>query len=149
MKKATAVLLSALLLAACATKKDTKIDRARVEGRLQEYAELTLKMDPAGLAAMYAPDGELVNPSQPPIRGRAAIQKFLEGFSDFKVLSNSDLPGSTLIDGDISEQLGIYRQKVRSPEGKLFEVSGRLEIAWVKDPSGEWYIAQFAMFPGK
>jgi hypothetical protein len=69
MKKAAAVLLSALLLAACATKKDTKIDRARVEARLQEYSELTLKMDPAGLAAMYAPDGELVNPSQTPDPG--------------------------------------------------------------------------------
>jgi ketosteroid isomerase-like protein len=149
MKKAAAVLLSALLLAACATKKDTKIDRARVEARLQEYSELTLRMDPAGLASMYAPDGELVNPSRPPIRGRAAIQKFLEGFSDFKVLSNSDLPGSTLIDGDTSEQLGTYHQKVRSPEGKLFEVSGRLEIAWVKDASGEWYIAQLETFPGQ
>ena len=84
-----------------------------------------------------------------PIRGRAAIQKFLEGFSDFKVLSNSDLPGSTLIDGDTSEQLGTYHQKVRSPEGKLFEVSGRLEIAWVKDASGEWYIAQLETFPGQ
>jgi ketosteroid isomerase-like protein len=148
MKKAPAVLLAALLLAACATKKDTKIDRARVEARLQQYAELTLKMDPAGLAAMYAPDGELVNPSQPPIRGRAAIQKFLEGFSDFKVLSIEDVPGSTLIDGDTSEQLGTYHQRVRSPEGRIFEVSGRLEIGWVKDPSGEWYISQLATFPG-
>jgi ketosteroid isomerase-like protein len=148
LKKAAAALLSALLLSACATKKDTKIDRARVEARLQEYAELTLKMDLAGLAAMYAPDGELVNPSQPPIRGRAAIQKFLEGFSGFQVLSVADVPGSTLIDGDTSEQLGTYRQKVRSPEGRLFEVSGRLEIAWVKDPSGEWYISQLATFPG-
>ena len=149
MKRSLALVLSTLLVAGCVAKKDTKVDQARVQARLQEYAGLQLKMDAAGLAAMYAPDGELVNPSQPPVRGRAAIQKFIESFSDFKVLANSDMATSTLIDGDASEQLGTYRQKVLSPEGRLFEVSGRLEIGWVKDPSGEWYISQLATFPEK
>jgi ketosteroid isomerase-like protein len=149
MRTAVSIALSALLLTACATKKDTRLDQARVQERLQQYAALTLKMSPAGLAAMYAPDGELVNPSQPPVRGRAAIQKFLEGFSDYTVLSVSDDATSTLIDGDTSEQLGTYHQRVRSPEGRIFEAAGRLEVAWVKDPSGEWYIAQLETFPAK
>ena len=149
MKNGLLLLLAVLAGSGCAGKKDTKVDHARVEARLQHYSELLLRMDAAGLAAMYAADGELVNPSQPPVHGRAAIQKFIEGYSDYKVLSNSDVATSTLIDGDTAEQLGTYHQKVRSPEGRLFDVSGRLEIGWVKDPSGEWYIAQLATFPGK
>ena len=149
MKHGLILLLAVLAVSGCAGKKDTKVDRARVEARLLQYSELLLRMDAAGLAAMYADDGELVNPSQPPVHGRAAIQKFIEGYSDYKVLSNSDVATSTLIDGDTAEQLGTYHQKVRSPEGRLFDLSGRLEIGWVKDPSGEWYIAQLATFPAK
>jgi len=147
MKKAAALALCIPLLAGCAGKKDTKVDRARIEARLQQYSARVLAMDPPGMAALFAPDGEMVNPRQPPVRGRAAIEKFLAGYSDFKVLANSDEPSSILIDGDTAEQIGTYRQSVRSPEGKVFATSGRLEIAWVRDASGEWYIQQWATFP--
>jgi uncharacterized protein (TIGR02246 family) len=149
MKRSTALVLSLFLLAGCAGRKDTKVDRARVEARLQQYSGLVLRMDSAGMAAVFAPDGELVNPRQPPVRGRAEIEKFLAGFADYKVLSNVDVATSTLIDGDAAEQLGTYRQSVRSPGGKVFEASGRLEIGWVKDAAGEWYMAQLATFPEK
>ena len=149
MKRSIALLLFTLFVAGCVAKKDTRVDQARVQARLQQYAALQLKMDAAGLAAMYAPDGELVNPSRPAVKGRAEIQKFIESYSDFKVLENTDLATSTLIDGDTSEQLGTYHQKIRSPEGRTFETSGRLEIGWVKDPDGEWYISQLATFPEK
>ena len=149
MRRRTAFVLCAFLLAGCAGKKDTKVDRAHVEARLQQYSGLLLCMDSAGMAAVFAPDGEMVNPRQPPVKGRAAIEKFLEGFSDFKVLSNEDTATSTLIDGDTAEQIGTYRQSVRSPGGKVFEASGRLEIGWVRDAGGEWLIAQLATFPEK
>jgi hypothetical protein len=43
----------------------------------------------------------------------------------------------------------VYEQSVRSPQGHLFKVSGRLEIEWVKSPSGVWQIMQLATFPAK
>ena len=149
MRRVIPVFLALLALAGCVAKKDTKADQARVEARLQQYSALLLKMDASALASMYAADGELVNPSQPAVKGRAAIEKFIGSFSDFKVLENSDMATSTLIDGDTAEQVGTYHQKVLSPQGHHFEVSGRLEIGWVRDPSGEWYIEQLATYPGK
>ena len=149
MKKGLILAFSALLLAGCATKKDTKADQARVQARLQQYAGLLLKMDAAGIAAMFTPDGAMVNPSQPAVRGRQAIQKYLQSFSDYKVLSNSDEATSLLVDGDAAEQIGTYHESVRSPQGRLFEVSGRLEVNWARDASGEWYIAELGTFPGK
>lgn len=147
MKRTIALLACAAALAGCATKPDTRADRAAVEAGLQRYSEYLLTMNSAGIASMFAPDGEVVNPSQPAVRGREAIRNFIDGFSDFHVLSNADVATSTLIDGSTAEQIGTYRQSVRSPQGHLFDVAGRLEIEWVKEPSGQWLIQQLATFP--
>jgi ketosteroid isomerase-like protein len=148
--KRLAWLACALALSGCVNPKAEKIkfDRAVVEQRLRRYAQLTLAMDTAGMAAMFAPAGELVNPKVPPLRGRDAIAKFLASYSDYKVLEVEDVATSTLIDGDTSEQVGTYRQKVRAPDGQIFEASGRLEINWVHTGPGVWLILQLATFPG-
>lgn len=150
MKRSVAFLAGAALLAGCVNPKAERMqaDRAEVQARLRRYEGLVLAMDVPGIAALFAPDGEMVNPRRPPVHGRGAIVKFLGEYSDFKVLANSDTATSTLIDGDTAEQLGNYHQKVRSPEGKVFETSGRLEIEWVRGAGGEWLIYQFATFPG-
>jgi ketosteroid isomerase-like protein len=147
MKRTATILACLLVLSGCATKVDTRVDKAKVEAALQQYSQLLLSMDSAGIAAMFAPDGEVTNPRQPPVKGRAEIQKFIASFSDFHVLSNTDISTSTLIDGNTAEQLGTYEQSVRSPQGHLFKVSGRLEIEWVKDESGNWQIMQLETFP--
>jgi ketosteroid isomerase-like protein len=149
MKRAAPYLILALVLSACSTKPDTRADKTAVEAGLYRYSQLLLSMDSTGIAGMFAPDGEVVNPSQPAVHGRDAIQKFIASFSDFHVLTNSDTPTSTLIDGNTAEQIGVYEQSVRSPQGHLFKVSGRLEIEWVKSPSGVWQIMQLATFPAK
>jgi uncharacterized protein (TIGR02246 family) len=146
---AAALLVCVMALGGCATKVDTRVDKAKVEAGLQQYSRLLLAMDSAAIAQMFTPDGEVTNPSQPPVKGRAEIQKFIASFSDFHVLSNTDVSTSTLIDGNTAEQLGTYEQSVHSPQGHLFKVSGRLEIEWVKDASGEWKIMQLATFPAK
>ncbi len=138
-----------LLLAGCLHPDVAKIERPRVQARLQHYAELVAAMDTEAIAAMYAPEGEMVNPRQPPVHGREAIQKFLDGYSDYHVLANADTADSTLIDGNQAEQIGTYHQSVRAPSGKVFETGGRLEITWQKNDAGEWEILQLATFPAK
>lgn len=144
-----ALLVLALILGACesASKARLRTDKANVEARLQRYSALLLAADSSAIAAMFAPDGEMVNPRQPPVRGRDAIEKFLRGFSDYHVISNVDEASSTLIDGDTAEQQGTYSQRVRAPSGKLFDANGRFEIEWVRDASGEWLLRQVATFP--
>jgi len=151
MKRATAFFACGLLISGCVNPKVKRMesDRADVLARLHRYEGLMLAMDVPGIAGMFAPDGEMVNPKRPPVHGREAIAKFLGEYSDFKVLANADTATSTLIDGDTAEQLGNYHQKVRSPGGKLFETSGRLEIEWVRGAAGEWLIYQLATFPAE
>ena len=148
MRRLAFLVACGLAMSGCATKVDTRADKAAVEAGLQRYSQLLLAMDSSGIADLFAPEGEVVNPSQPPVHGRAAIRTFIASFSDFHVLSNTDISTSTLIDGNTAEQLGTYEQSVRSPQGHLFKVSGRLEIKWVKDAaSGEWQIMQLETFP--
>lgn len=149
MRRIPIFLVFGLALGGCEHHLDTRIDKAKVEAGLQQYAQLVQNMDYAGVAAMFAPDGELANPTRPSVHGREAIRTFMEGFSDFHVLSNTDTAASTLIDGNTAEQLGTYHQSVRSPQGHLFEVSGRIEVEWEKDASGNWYILQLETFPQK
>jgi ketosteroid isomerase-like protein len=149
MKRSAALLACAVLLAGCVNPKVKKLetDRADVQARLQRYSGLVLGADIPGIAAMFAPEGEMVNPMRPPVHGRDAIGKFLGEYSDYKVLANADTATSTLIDGDTAEQIGTYQQTVRSPAGKVFGTSGRLEVEWVRVASGEWLILQMATFP--
>lgn len=142
-----AALAAFVLLAGCATQPDTRKQKQEVAARLRHYSDLMLAMDSRALADMFAPEGEIVNPRRPPVRGRAAIREFLASYSDFKVLSNEDTQESIVVEGATAEQLGTYRQKVRTPEGTLLEVSGRFEFAWVQDGSGNWLIQQAATFP--
>jgi uncharacterized protein (TIGR02246 family) len=139
----------ALLLCACAAPSHVREDKAAVEARLQHYSALLLAMDARGIAAMFTPDGEMVNPRQPAVRGREAIERFIAGFSDFRVISNDETPASIVIDGNTAEQMGTYHQKVRTPSGTVLEVSGRFEIEWVRATSGDWLLLQVATFPEK
>ncbi len=141
MKRAVAFLACAVLLAGCVNPKVRKmeIDRAEVQARLHRYEGLMLAMDIPAISAMFAPDGEMVNPKRPPVHGRDAIEKFLDEYSDFKVLANADTATSTLIDGDTAEQLGNYHQKVRSPEGKLFDAPTVLRTSSSNEASAASY----------
>ncbi|HEY1848341.1 MAG TPA: DUF4440 domain-containing protein, partial [Opitutaceae bacterium] len=134
------VLACALAAFGCESPKakHADVDRAAVQSWLRRYSDLMLAMDTQALSAMFAPDGLLANPKRPPVRGPEAIKKFLDGFADFKVLSNEDTAATTVVDGDTAEQTGTYSQKVRSPDGQVFDTKGRLEVEWMRAPSGQW-----------
>ena len=135
---------------ACSGERPVGIpsDQARVEAELALYSELVLAMDHAGIAALFAPEGEIVNPGQAPVHGRAAIEAFLSGFSGYRVLSNSVVPSSTQVTGEQAVQVGQYRQRVRTPDGKVLEVSGSFRAEWVRNGSHQWLIQRMSTTPG-
>jgi uncharacterized protein (TIGR02246 family) len=104
-------------------------------------------MDHAGIAAMFAPDGEIVNPGRDPIKGRGAIQGFLEQFAGFEVINEMMVPRTTTVDGNHATQMGTYRQRVRGPDGNVIDVSGTFVLDWIRDSSGVWLIQRAATTP--
>jgi len=121
--------------------------QAQVEAALGRYAALVLAMDHAGIAAMFAAEGAIVNDGQPPIRGPVKIRAFLESFSGYKVLANDMETSRTVVEGETAVQEGTYHQRVRTPEGKVLEVSGRFEVRWARSGPGEWLIEQMGTQP--
>lgn len=156
-----ALLLSVAMLAACSqhpngarseptsqsSPSPTSSEEVRVNSALRRYSALVLAMDHSGIAALFAEDGEIANEGQAPIRGRASIQGFLSAFSAYKVLENSTTPSITTVHGKTALQQGSYRQRVRTPQGGVVEVSGNFTAEWVRDSTGEWLIQRMGTRP--
>lgn len=144
----TAALASALLLgaAACAAQPKASAER-EVETAFRRYCVLLLAMDHAGIAGMFSSDGEIVNAGQAPIRGPAAINAFLAGFSDYHILAYTTDPAQTRVTGDYASLGSIYHERVRLPDGRVVEVSGHLEALWRRSTRGRWYVTRMATRP--
>jgi len=118
-----------------------------VQAALAHYADLVQKMDSPGIAAMFAPDGEIVNPGQTPVHGPAAIEAFLKQFEGFKVLSETMTADTTTVTGASAVQTGSYRQTVRTPDGQTLNVSGGFEAEWIRDAAGVWRLRRLGTKP--
>jgi ketosteroid isomerase-like protein len=113
---------------------------------LNKFAQLSRDMDAAGIAAMYAREGEIVNPGQDAIKGRAAIEAFLRRFAEYKVLEYELTPTSTTSDKNNVTQKGTLHQRVRTPQGQIVEVSGTFTAEWVLEDF-IWHIKRMTTAP--
>jgi ketosteroid isomerase-like protein len=145
--------LAMLALGACATAAPRPAASASagsgagVEAAFGHYCDLLRAMDHAGIAAMFAADGEVDNPGAAPIRGPAAIDGFLQGFSDYHVLSYTTEEVRTVVHGEAAQTTAIFHQRVRVPQGNVVEVSGRLEAHWVRTGKDGWRVQRMATGP--
>lgn len=119
----------------------------QVNKALQHYASLMLNMDYKGIAAVFAPSGEIVNPGQKSIQGREAIEQFLSGFSAYRILSYNVTPASTIVDGDTAIQTGSFKQRVRIPIGDIVEPSGSFKAEWVHNHVDQWQLQRMSTKP--
>jgi ketosteroid isomerase-like protein len=117
-----------------------------VDLMLNKLAQLSRDMDAAGVAKLYARDGEIANPGQEAIKGRAAIEAFLEKFADYKILEYVLTPSATAGDKNGVTQKGTFHQRVRTPDGQIVEVSGTFTAEWVLEDF-IWHIKRMTTAP--
>lgn len=122
-------------------------DAAAVDATLRQYASMVTAMDHAGIAAMFTPDGEIVNPGQVSIKGREAIDRMLSAFAGFQIIENETIPTSTTTTGDSATQTGTYHQRVRIPSGETVNVSGTFRAEWRRASNGQWLIQRMETAP--
>lgn len=150
MKATTArFLLIAIALGAlssCATI--AAVDRRpEVDAALQHYSDLVLHMDNAGIASLFAADGELKNTDRAPVYGPAAVRAFLDTFKDTRVLVYRIHADATSVRGDTAAQSGTYHEKVTMPNQQTVDVSGHFDVVWVRTADGRWLIQQMLTTP--
>jgi uncharacterized protein (TIGR02246 family) len=120
-----------------------------IDAMLQRYARRLMSMDNHGIAMMFEPDGMVLNAGEQPIHGRKAIERFLSGFSAYKVLGYTITPLRTVVAGNTATQVGTFWQRVRIPDGKVIEVRGRFDAEWGRDASGAWFLRRMGTGPAE
>jgi uncharacterized protein (TIGR02246 family) len=96
--------------------------------------------DPDGMVSVYAPDGVLISPAGPIVRGRAAlrdyyVKRFATGASGhaIKVLE-------VHVQGDGGYGVNSFSVNVPGPDGSLHEEHGTIVAVYRHDPDG-WHMA--------
>jgi len=110
--------------------------RAAIEKVIVAFEHATAAKDAATIANMYAEDATLMPPGAPPIKGRAAIQAFWQGFlnagaSDVK-LRIVDVGSS----GDLAYEIGAFEANLPGPGG-ITRGSGKYVVVWKRQPDGD------------
>lgn len=97
---------------------------------LTDYETAWGKRDAAGLAQLFAEDGFVLPGGRPPIRGRAAIQKYYTGHGGPLALRAF----AFATEGAVGYILGGYGEKRGGPD------DGKFTLTLKKEAGGRWLI---------
>lgn len=132
-------------------RRDTRVaDLVAIEKLHQKDIEVTLSQDPKGLIDVWTKDGVRLNPGNPPVVGKQAIQadneKFRIAYPDFKVLKYApdikdiqDADGWAIVVGD-SE--ATYKMSAKDNPVSVHDKGMRL---LKRQSDGSWKFALVGM----
>jgi ketosteroid isomerase-like protein len=97
-------------------------DVKEIEAFNERFEEVTLRMDNAGVMALWADDGVTSLPSMAPIEGKKTIAKWLDDvvakLPGCKVTKQENEFHDIRVSGDWASEWGTTHQVVQPPEGK-------------------------------
>lgn len=112
-----------------------------------KFREVTLKMDNAGLMALWDEDGTTLLPGMAPISGKETISKWLNDviakMPGYKVTKQENDFHDIQVSGDWASEWGTTHQVVQPPDGKPeIDVHGKILLVLHKGKDGVWRIRQ-------
>lgn len=123
--------------------------RAEVEAALHGYAGAVESGKADAISARFTPDGQLLLPGLPPLKGREAIRAFLAPMTAAGVVQSAVMSTELLeVRGDTAaDQWGTYVE-VAGERGKPMETyGGRFAALWRRERDGHWRLARLMMQP--
>jgi uncharacterized protein (TIGR02246 family) len=139
----------ASLLAVVRMKARTAEDAGRKEIEVfnKRYVELHLKMDTAGVLALWADDGVDLMPGDAPMIGKKKIVAWVEDIvakmPGYKVTKQEMAFHDIHVCGGWAWEWATERQVVQPPDGKPpIENFGKMALVLHRDPNGDWKIRQ-------
>lgn len=106
---------------------------------LAQYSSFVRRQLGDSIAALYAPDGELVTPERA-VRGPAAIRTFLAGFTNVKVDSAAMWADSVAITDTGIVQWGGFYQRASVSDRPPVTASGHFVALWREQSDGRWLL---------
>lgn len=147
---AVAAVLSTLAFPVFAVEPagDDAASRKEVEAATQEYTRLLKSGPPEASAALFAADGELLEPGMAALRGPEAIKAFLAPlFKAYEVQSAATEIEAVEVHGKAAYVWGTYTQRAGERGKDAAEYHGRIVIAWHKEGDGHWRITRLMVQP--
>lgn len=116
-----------------------------VEQAMQEYNRLIRKQSADSIAMLFTPDGDLGNVAH----GRDSIRKFLSGFKNITVLSQTSRSRTIDVMADTAIQTGSYQQADIVNAHDTVHVRGDFTATWLWKRDGGWKIKKMETTPVK
>jgi uncharacterized protein (TIGR02246 family) len=128
-----------------APKTDVAADMAAIKAVNDRMAAAFDSKDVAALAAAYADDAIMMDPDQPAIEGKQAIQaayeaRAKENASQSVSLTFAFTPLETQVAGDWAFDRGDYTVTVTPKSGTPMERSNKYVTIYKRQPDGNWKI---------
>jgi uncharacterized protein (TIGR02246 family) len=141
--------LVALLMAVVGMKARTtdEAGRREIEAFNKRYVELHLKMDTAGILALWAENGVDLMPGDAPMIGRQKISTWVEDIvakmPGYKVTKQEMEFYDIHVCGEWASEWATVHQEVQPPEGKApINTYGKMALVLHREASGEWTVQQ-------
>jgi len=121
--------------------------RKEIEAFNKRYVELYLKMDTAGILALWAEDGVDLMPGDAAMIGRKRISAWVEEIvakmPGFKVMKQEMEFHDIHVCGEWASEWATEHQVVQPPDGKpLIEGYGKMALVLHREANGEWKVQQ-------
>ncbi len=138
-----------LLIAVTGMKARTTEDAGRkeIEAFNQRYVELHLKMDTAGILALWAEDGVDLMPGDAPMIGQKKIAAWVEEIvakmPGYKVTKQEMEFHDIHVCREWASEWATEHQVVQPPDGKPpIDSHGKMALVLHREASGEWKVQQ-------
>jgi uncharacterized protein (TIGR02246 family) len=143
------LLLAAVLigLSTSAARGQAASGKDELEKFNNHFRELHLKMDTAGIFALWADDGVDLMPGEAPMIGKKVIQAWVEDIlakmPGYKVTKQEMEFHDIQVSGDWASEWALEHQVVQPPNGKEpIETWGKMALVLHREANGEWRIKQ-------
>lgn len=105
----------------------------------RDFAKALNAKDAAAAANCYAEDAVVLPPGQPNVAGRAAIQKYWQGFLDGAGFVDATVSStSTGSQGDVGYEIGTADLHLKGPDGKIVTEKIKYTIVLKRNADGKW-----------
>jgi len=128
--------------------RDSNRDAQReIETFNQRYVELNLKMDTAGILALWAEDGVDLMPGDAAMIGRKKISAWVEDIvakmPGYKVMKQEMEFHDIHVCGEWASEWATEHQVVQPPDGKpVIDSYGKMALVLHREANGEWRVQQ-------
>ena len=114
-------ILVSISIFSCTEKKETPKEATAEElsQMNRDFVKALNAKDAVAAANCYTEDATLLPPNEPPVKGRANIQKYWEGAIAAGAFDAEVATTETGSNGDLGYEIGRLQMKIKMPDGKI------------------------------